>query len=248
MNRKVWESKEFEGKSFSKFTCPRCFVGNLIPIEKISKITKSGQDLQQHGYPYGIENYFSGFLECNNSNCTDIVSVNGILRTDIQHGYQLPDGEWIEVNFNYYVPKFFVPNLRMFDLNDKNIPKSIRRQIDSSFSLYFNDEAACANKIRTSIELILDDLKAPKRTKNKSNKLVILRTLHDRIENYKKSKPQLCKLLLALKIVGNEGSHTAKVQNEDLLNAYEILEEVIDTLYIKKRHRILRIANNIISK
>lgn len=248
MNRKIWESKEFEGKSFSKFTCPRCFIGNLIPKEKIRKITKYGEDSEQHGYPYGIEYLFSGFLECNNSDCADIVSVNGILNADIQHGYQMPEGEWIDVNLNHYIPKFFVPNLRMFDLNDNRIPRSIRVQIDSSFSLYFNDESSCANKIRTAIELILDDLKAPVKRKTKSNKLVFIRTLHERIEHYKKTKPQLCTLLLALKIIGNEGSHTSKIENEDLLNAYEILEEVIDHLYIKKRNRIMKIANNIITK
>lgn len=248
MNRKVWDKKEFEGKSFSKFICPRCFEGTLIAKEKISKITKNGLDLEKHGYPYGIENYFSGFLECNNSNCGDIVSVSGILQTDIQHGYQLPDGEWREVRLNNYIPKFFIPNLRMFNLNDDNIPKTIKNQIDSSFSLYFIDETACANKIRTSIELILDDLKAPKKKKDKFNKLVPLKTLNARIENYKKNKPQLCILLLALKIVGNEGSHATKIKNEDLLDAYEILEEVIDKLYIKKRYRIMKIANKIITK
>lgn len=78
--------------------------------------------------------------------------------------------------------------------------------------------------------------------------MVSLRTLHDRIENYKKTKPQICTLLLALKIVGNEGSHTSKIKNEDILDAFKILEQVIDDLYIKKRKRIMTIANNIITK
>lgn len=147
MNRKIWERKEFEGKSFSKFICPRCFVGNLITEKKINRITLSGLDLEQHNYPYGIENYFSGILECNNPNCGDIVSVNGILLTDIQYGFQLPDGEWGEKRSNSYIPKFFLPNLRMFDLNDKNLPKAIKNQIDASFSFYFLDESACANKL-----------------------------------------------------------------------------------------------------
>ncbi|OJX33374.1 MAG: hypothetical protein BGO86_04560 [Chryseobacterium sp. 36-9] len=248
MNRKLWERKSFESDFFGNYICPRCFTGTLIKRDKISKITATGIDSEKHGYPYGIEHLFSGILECNNQECKDVVSLNGILRTDISHGYEQPDGQWVEVKFNDYEPKFFLPNLRMFDIRNKNIPKEIRNQVDSAFSQYFLDETICANKIRTAIELILDHLKAPKRKLNKSKKLVRLRTLHDRIENYKKTKPQVCKLLLALKIIGNEGSHTSIVKNEDILDAFEILEQILDDLFIKNRKRIISLADKIITK
>lgn len=248
MNRKLWNKKNFLGKDFSIIPCPKCFLGTLVGKENFSKVTPSGIEMEKLGYPYGIENLFVGILECNNQNCKNIISVNGYLNTNISVGIELPNGEWKEDYISNYEPKFFLPNLRFFDLNHKDIPNQIKAQIDSSFSLYYTDTAACANKIRTSIELILDNLNAPISHRGKTNKLSKFKSLHQRIENFKKRKPHICKLLLALKVVGNEGSHNEKVNNEDVLDAFEILEQVIEELYIKNKQRIVSIAEKIITK
>ena len=130
----------------------------------------------------------------------------------------------------------------MFDLPTL-IPKQIIEQVDLAFAHYFYDNNTCANKIRTSIELILDDIKAPKK-RLKNGKLKLIPNLHQRIAHYSKTKRKLCELLLALKIIGNKGSHNHKSETKDILDAFEILELVLDKIYIKTTERIESLAKD----
>lgn len=245
MNRDIWKSKSFTDSGH--FPCPKCFTGVLIGQNRLTQITEGGKEMSEYGYPYGIDNLFCGILKCNNPKCIEVISVSGLYLTNIQSGRQLPDGSYIEESLSYYNPKFFYPNLRFFNL-PVGIPKEIRDQIDLAFSLYFYDNNSCANKIRTAIELVLDHIRAPKRKKNKNGKLVTIPNLHQRIKNFSKAKPKLCELFLALKIIGNEGSHTNNTQTDDVLDAFEILEMVLEKLYIKSDKRVENIAKSKIKK
>jgi hypothetical protein len=245
MKKELWKSKTFEQPN--NYPCPKCFIGVLIGTEILKQMTEDGKYNEQVGYPYGLDNVFSGILRCNNHLCKHMFSVNGLLITDINTGYQKPDGEYVETLLKIYHPKFFFPNLRMFPLTDE-VPKNIAKLIDESFSLYFLDNNSCANKIRVTIEYILDDLKAPIKRKTRRGKIEPISSLHQRIQHFSKKKPKICRLLLALKIIGNEGSHTIDTTNDDVLTAFEILELLVEMIYIKNNKRIEAIVNQIITK
>lgn len=245
MNRELWKPKTFE--KGGKYPCPKCFNGFLVGTDKIVfELTEGGKEMRQHRYPYGVENVFSGILRCSDSNCNELISVNGLLLTDILVEYIDDNGVHFEKELREYKPKFFYPNLRMFKLS-KDIPEDISRLIDESFSLYFTDNNSCANKIRTAIERMLDDLKAPKKRLNKKGLYTPIKILHQRIEHFSKRKPRICKLLMALKIIGNEGSHTMNLNDNDILDAFEILELLIEIIYTKNNTRIELLAERIIS-
>jgi len=44
--------------------------------------------------------------------------------------------------------------------------------------------------------------------------------------------PEIAIKLLALKWLGNKGSHTENMSKNDVLDAYEILDSVLDELYV----------------
>lgn len=245
MKKELWKSKSFEQPN--NFPCPKCLIGFLVGAEIIKEMTEDGKYMETVGYPHGLDNIFAGILNCNNHLCKHIVSVNGLLISDIQTGYQKPDGEYVEKRLNIYHPKFFFPNLRIFPLTD-DIPKNIFQLIDQSFSLYFVDNNSCANKIRITIEYILDDLKAPKRRKTRKGKIETIPNLHQRIQHFSKKKPRICRLLLALKIIGNEGSHSINTTVDDVLTAFEILELLVEMIYIKNDNRIETLVKQIITK
>lgn len=245
MNRKIWEQKSFN--KTGSYSCPKCYIGSLNGINKISHLTVEGEELIKLNYPYGIPNLFVGILQCNNSKCSTVISVNGVLLTDVRDAEIDENNEYFQTIIEEYHPKFFHPNLRMFPLTNQ-IPKNIIQLIDEAFSLYFCDNNSCANKIRTAIENILDDLKAPKKKLNKKNKYQQIPNLHQRIEHFSKRQPQICKFLMALKIIGNEGSHTVKTENDSVLDAFEILEYLIEVTYVKNKSRIEKIAESIINK
>lgn len=245
MNRELWKPKSFQ--KTGKYPCPKCFNGILVGENKISKLTVGGKEMFDYGYPYGIDNVFCGILKCNNDKCNEVISVNGLLLTDIRDAYQDNNGEYVELSIEVFNPKFFFPNLRMFKLPSE-VPQNIRSLIDKAFSFYFLDNNACANKIRTAIENILDDLKAPKKKKNRQGNLREIPNLHSRIEHFSKQKPKICKLLKALKIIGNEGSHTENTDDNSILDAMEILEMLVEITYIKNNARVERIAETIIQR
>lgn len=244
MNRDLWKSRTFEKKSPTQYPCPRCNVGVLHPKYIKAEITVNGNYLLEQNHHYGIDNVFCGILKCSNSICAEVVSFGGNRIDDYEDYEEIPNGDPIPVHLTIYSPKYFHPNLRLFHLH-RSIPRHIQTQIDSSFAHYFNDLSACANGIRTSIEHIMDDIKAPKYILNKKRKRAYFSTLHSRIENFKNKNKTISTLLLAIKFIGNEGSHPGKIETEDIMDAYEILEEVLDIAYIKNRYKIVQIAEEI---
>ena len=247
MNRDIWSKINFNHNNPKSYPCPSCNIGILDLNGILTKITPSGKEMKYHNYPYGIEHVFSGILQCKNNDCKELVTISGQCLKNIAYGKELPDGQLVEDRFSDYFPKYFYPNLRLFKLSDK-IPSNVSEQINFSFSNYFDDLSSCVNRIRNSIELILDDLKAPKWKKTNTGKIHKFKVLHQRIEHYGKRNKNIANHLLALKIIGNEGSHVGNVGIEDILDAYEILEQLIEFAYIKKTKRIAEIAKEIITR
>lgn len=247
MNREFWNKRKFTNKNPLDYNCPKCKIGILNITDLNSKIMPGQEEMEAYNYPYGINYVFSGFLVCKNQNCKNVISVIGNVLKDIQTGYQLPNGEYVEECISEYNPKYFYPPLKTIDIS-KKVTEKVTEQLNLSFSHFFNDLSSCSNRIRNSIELILDDLKAPKKFKDKNQKLKPFKTLNHRILNYhKKTKNRkITNYLLAIKIIGNEGSHVGNVDLSDVLDAYEFLELILDFVYDKKNKNTLQKASEII--
>jgi len=123
--------------------------------------------MEYFNYDNGIEYVFSGILQCKNVDCNELVTISGKCVKNIAFGESLPNGQIVEGRLSEYFPRYFYPNLQLFYLSDK-IPINVSDQINLSFSNYFDDLSSCANRIRHSIELILDDLNAPKSKKTRA--------------------------------------------------------------------------------
>lgn len=267
MNRELWKRRSFNEKSPTQYPCPRCYVGILKRVWLKKEITSEGRFFcQLGGVPIeGIEHVFSGMLKCSDQSCEELVSFGGICNEDVEEFEEMPNGEYSNYYITVYEPKFFYPNLRLFKLPEE-ISQEIKKQIDLSFSHFFNDLSSSANRIRTTIEIILDEINAPnyhmplinrsgcpirntscsKHTTTAKRKKKKFRNLHQRIENYaKKKNKKVGNLLLANKIIGNEGSHIGLVELEDILDAYEILEEILKRLFIKSELKIEALAKEI---
>ncbi len=230
MNRNIWiQQKQID----SIYTCPNCNSG-ILKLYLINKeITESGRFYEkQNNYPNGIEHLFSAILKCNT--CNEITTTIGRIIEDNQEYKEMEDGSYEVEYVNYYEPKFFFPNLKIFPLDDK-IPRLVREQIDLSFANFFHDSSSCANRVRNAIELILDDIKVDGRILgNRIKKAVEI----DKVDK------EIGELLLAIKHVGNQGSHGV-LETSDILDIYQILHELLDRLYIKDRINVLDIANQI---
>jgi hypothetical protein len=112
------------------------------------------------------------------------------------------------------------PSISLFKIPDY-IDEKIKNKLMFSFDHFWYDMDACANKIRQALELIADELGG---TGN---------ILHDKIISLRsKIGPETTDALLALKWIGNDGSHASiDFKRLDILNAYEILVHTLNILY-----------------
>ncbi|MCM0666386.1 DUF4145 domain-containing protein [Flavobacterium tyrosinilyticum] len=250
MNREIWKKRNFTNKNPLDYNCPICKIGILSITNLNSKIIPGQEEMIKYNYPHGIDYVFSGILVCKNISCKNVVAIVGSVLKDIQDVCQESNGEYVEEYFSAYYPKYFFPPLKIIEISQK-VKKEVAEQLNLSFSHFFNDLSSCANRIRNSIELILDDLEAPKKYRDaKTNKLKAFRTLHHRIENYQKKtkNKKIANLLFAIKIIGNEGSHIGDITLDDVLDAYEFLESILDFVYDKKEKNIHIKASEIVMK
>ena len=230
----IENSEKFD--SIPKFICTKCNLGvlKLIDIDKEqSSISKNRYEIL--GDEESIFGNFVAKLKCENSDCQEKYFTTGIYNT-IKDGFE--SLYFPEVNDTVEVPKihtkyqikYINPNINIINLPEK-LPEKLLYPINQSFSLYWIDKSACANKIRIVIEILLD-IKKIRKTSTINGKRKRL-NLHRRILEFKKKYPDIGDNLLALKFIGNKGSHT-NIKNITILDAYKILENVLNLLYKKK--------------
>jgi hypothetical protein len=72
--------------------------------------------------------------------------------------------------------------------------------------------------------------------------------LHAAIESFAKNNPVLGAQLMALKWLGNTGSHDSSVSRADLLDAFEILEHVLAEILERRSERVAELAKQLTDK
>ena len=164
-------------------------------------------------------------MVCENNQCGEKIAVAGKGELYATLTNEPVDIQYRGERYSVYIPKFFEPALNIF-IVPESCPENISCQIRKSFSHFFNDLNACANSIRTSLELIMNEQGIP--NTNGKGKLM---SLAQRIEKFDDTNPELKPLIEAVKWIGNAGSHIEDVDKSDLLDGYELLNFVIEELY-----------------
>ncbi len=249
MERSIWENKKFSEDFKIKWSCPTCGKGRLIVVkdkfyyeETALSRSRSGDDWE----PEFITHNFTCVFKCSNPDCGDIITACGY--GDVSDGSYYDEGqkEFIQEFTNDFEPKYVNPPFKIIDVSP-DCPLEITKQLQNSFSLFWSDVSACANSIRKTVELIMDDKGMKKTEINRSRKRVPI-ALHKRIIEFRDS-PGMKKLgesFLAVKWIGNPGSHGGEgISDSDLLDAYEILELALHELYDTKKNKIEKIVKAI---
>ena len=127
----------------------------------------------------------------------------------------------------FFRPKYFFPHLRIISL-PRDTPDDVAGELEESFKLLFCSPSSASNHLRIAVENLLTALKVKRHKKgSKQGQRRIRLGLHARIEILPKKHEHLQDLLLAIKWLGDVGSHrTGSITMDDVLDAYEIMEEV----------------------
>jgi Domain of unknown function (DUF4145) len=243
-----------EDKTNFNWQCPTCEVG-MLKLNADSFILEETEDSKKsRGHeawePDWIKKNICGLLKCDNQNCKDIISIIGKIRVDL-----FDDGE--EQTFEEAItPIIIEPAPHIIKIPGK-CSKEIRDILKKAFSLYWYDIPSCANKIRNIVELLLDTKKINRKkdvfNKKKDKKIRISIPLHERIllfgAKFGGKEPKMAEVanvLLAIKWIGNDGSHSANNLNKDaLLDGFKLLEFVFEELLDERMKKISKIYKTI---
>jgi len=246
INRQLFKNP-FTLDSIPTWICPNCKIGVLEIDKKNIKIFESSASKSYHSHPAWeptwINGGFLGFFKCSNSKCSEIVGIIGKMNVVEGQEFNEEYERWDLVAFKELSPTQFCPQLDIFQIN-KDVPEKIKETILIAFNIYWTDLSSCANKIRVVAECIMDDMKVPKTYLDKGKRKGY--SLHKRIEQFKKTNIEEAEHLMAIKWIGNVGSHQLEnLTKEDILDGFEILELVTNKLYDKSTARIKKLSKKI---
>lgn len=248
INRDFWQESYIK-EDFPHWNCPECkksFLTFLPDGIREYETAKSIENRKEE--PWDIterKETFIGLLQCNNKRCNQFFSVVGNVITEpIEFGEI--ESSFIDEKSTYreYYPKNFNPTLHIFEIPVET-PMDVEFEIITAFKLFWLDKPSCANQIRKVVEAIMDDKRIRKTFKSSKGK-TIKYTLHERIERFKTKK--VAETLLAIKWIGNSGSHLGDLDNEELLDGIELLEDAINQLYNTDKNRIQEIKKQVLKK
>lgn len=167
-----------------------------------------------------VQHKFVGFLTC--KDCGESIAFGG--RAEIPR-------ETTTYRSTKLYPEYFSPPLLFFSL-DSRYPPGVKQSFIRSFSFVFNDAASAANAIRQGVESLLDALGISKDGEGKRRL-----SLHDRLEKFSETHKECAELLDGIRFLGNEGSHAGKVNRADVIAAYEIVDHVLDEIFVRSEAR-----------
>lgn len=193
--------------------------------------------------PEYINYIFSTSAKCSNNNCTEQFYISGT--GGIEPGYDDEYGSTLE---DYFRPNYCIPMPIIIEL-PKKCPDDVKQDINEAFKLFWGHPPSCANALRYALEKLLTHQGVPTQTPSKKNpqKSVDL-SLHQRITFYIRSEPTAGAQLMALKWLGNTGSHGHTINLEDLLDAFEILEHTLAEIIENKSKKIAKLADELTKK
>lgn len=226
-------SATFFGSLDVEWPCPECGQKTLL-IDKASFKRESLLKCRRaHGEDWFDaemdETVFSCMAHCSRANCGEVVVCIGKGGWGQNWDYQNNEAEY----YSWHKPLSFVPTLHPFALPGE-CPEEIAGPVTASFSVYLSQSGSAANLIRISVERILTAIGVPEHN-NKQKRI----SLHQRIELLDGQYGHYKDTLMAIKFLGNAGSHTYdEVTTGDIEAAFEIMEYVVNDLFSGRKESI----------
>jgi hypothetical protein len=236
VNRSIWRTRFARG-SFPGLPCPRCPQGKLKLVPNNLSITEPLFSKASHSHPdfdpSWVEGRFVARMECDETKCGEIVFMVG----DTEYVETYLDGEeysWgdleevLQARGVFPAPPLFrIPN---------GVPRSVAQHLRLAFQLFWTDIPSCVARLRTSVELMLDEENVAKEQLSKIDGKMVRLTLHQRIVRFESQATgaDAADSLHALRNVGNLGTHGSSVSPEALFDAVDVLEDVLLGVYEKK--------------
>jgi Domain of unknown function (DUF4145) len=139
----------------------------------------------------------------------------------------------------YFSPRYFSKSMVIFR-PPLRCPAAIKDEIYRSFTVLFCDLSAAANHVRQCVENIMSSVGIePQDDKGR------FISLGRRIDAFRSRSAENAERSDALRWIGNFGSHPEALRKDDLFDAYDILEVLLEDLFIGHQRSVRQIVEQI---
>lgn len=217
-----------------EWPCPECgqktlqIIAESFVVNDTHATNKNGSE--EWFEPEMHESIFSCMARCSRDQCEEVVACTG------NSGWEQEGWDPVTLNDEYYQwfkPKTFFPTLHPFELPIK-CPQELIEPLQASFSVFLLQPGAAANLIRISVERMLTAMGVAER--NEKGKRIVL---HTRLGMLPALYEAFSEPLMAIKFLGNAGSHTYdEVKTGDIEDAFEIMEYVVNDLFSGRKESV----------
>lgn len=219
------EVSEYDWPTIS---CPTCKIGS-VPYSKVDMFedpTSASWRDHDSWDPDMIFGSFMGALKCTNPHCCQAVLVTGTY-TVVHNNGEPEYGDYGEL----YRLKSFDPPLALADV-PSSAPPSVKDAVAASARIVWLDPSSAANRLRTAVERVLDD-KRVKKTRINNGGTRVRMTTHARIEQFRLKDQLAGDAMMAVKWIGNEGTHESELTIQDVLDGATVLQLALKVVYDK---------------
>lgn len=249
IDRSRW-TRPFTEKDPPSWQCPTCGIGSLEGVPGSFHSQETSESIDAHAHddwePSWITERFICMLKCSRPQCGDTIIVAG---TTVSEEYYEPDPSNPYVYGDHGIEtrlraRYVLPAPALFLIHART-PQAVKDELISAFALFWTDYGACANKLRSALEALMDHFKIKKfaidKKKHKRRRI----DLHVRIEMLRPRAPDVIDHLLAAKWIGNAGVHSGSITEGDIYDALDLIEYALDELIAKRTAGLKAIAKQI---
>lgn len=179
-----------------------------------------------------LEGTFSGWLRC--AGCDERVAVSGDWCVD----YDIITNVTEEYGSYYdaYRLRYAWPPLRLVAAPE-GASESVIAAAKAAGALVWADPSAAASRLRIAVEEFLTALRIPRFTRGAGRRRL---TTHTRIDRLATTRPEMAEALMAVKWIGNDGSHEGDLDVEDVLDGAQMFEHALSLKYGGEQDRIIK--------
>lgn len=249
INRKFWEGSLYP---LPGWLCPVCQSGHYRTLKDAhakgeTKASREARD-QPEWEAEWVEHRYVTLLRCDNPSCKEIASLAATTNVDERYEWVAELDRETPVRVDTYQISFIDPAPVPILLSDQ-VPSQINGLLKEAASAYWFDVEASANKLRQVAEEIMTErgiarfkIETIRSTGKKVRKPIML---HQRIQTYQSQAPDVAEMLLAVKWIGNAGSHVGSLKQTDVLDGFEMLDHVLGEIYRKDKVRLTKLAKKV---
>lgn len=244
VDRALFEASHSES-TVPDWHCPICRAGYLRIRPGSFHSGELRESWRCHGEEWfdhdHVKKRYSALLECNNEKCKEPVVLSGRGGVEMVPNEDLSDYEYVDI----FWPEYISPSPLLVQI-PKDCPNEVLEKLGKAFVASWGDPLAASNHVRSAVECLLDALKEPKTRMSKGRRTRI--PLHTRIVSLGSRNKEFSEELLAVKWLGNQGSHNEELTRDDVFDAFDILERVLKDIFDKKERKRVKAMVKTINK